>query len=426
MSTNSFLTPVLFSAISDEYGTRTALPLLLCDNSGDIMHSRIPEDYTGQFALPPECDEMLRGWRANIAENSARWGEAYFTTTPLGMIAFAVPVMEGDLFRGSFISGFVVFPEMARDIAPEIDRGLAQLGACDTSGIVETIKIRTVTRHRVRHFADLLMKIMARHGLLDPGTLAEKREKTAQQLDIAHYIKHVKNDDKNVAGLIIEKQEEIIIRVKRGDITGAKELLNEYLGYIFFDTGMNFDIIKIRIIELIVLMSRGAIELGAGSRELLKLNQGYLADLNRIDDYETLCLSVARILEDFIGRISTLMVDKKKIRVRLMLDYIQKNFTSGIAAADVAAVVGLSTGRALHLLTKETGRSFSEHVSRCRVNYGKYLLLQSDSSITDISLQAGFYDHSQFTRTFKSLENTTPLRFRNRFRKEGGTNLSFT
>ena len=417
MGTNIVITPGLFNAIFDEYGMRTALPLLLCGGSGNVMHSRIPEDFRGQFDLPPECGEKLREWRANIAENSSRWGEAYFTTTPLGMIAFAVPLMDGDSFKGCFISGFVAFPEMAGDMVPEIARGLTQIGAPGADGLVGKIAIRTVTRRRIRQFAELLMKIMGRHGLLDRGALAEKREKTVQQLNIAHYIEHVKKSDKNVAGTIIDKQEEIIVRVKRGDITGAKELLNEYLGYIFFDTGMNFDIVKIRIIELIVLVSRSAIELGAGSRELLKLSQGYLAELNRIDDYETLCLSVARILENFIGRISTIMIDKKKLKVRLMLDYIQQNLTGGITAADLAEVVNLSSGRALHLLTQETGRSFSEHVTRCRINYGKYLLLQSDSSITDIALQAGFYDHSQFTRTFKSLENTTPLLFRNRERR---------
>ncbi len=416
MSTNPIIPTALFNAISDEYGKRTALPLLLCDGSGNVMHSRIPEDYRGQFALPPECGEKLREWRAHIAENSSRWGEAYFTTTPLGMIAFAVPLMDGDSFRGSFISGFVAFPEMTRDIVPDIVRGMNEIGAPCTDVIVEQIAIRTMTRQQLRHFADLLMKTMGRHGLLDRRNLAEKREKTAQQLNIAHYIEHVKKADKNVAGSIIDKQEEIIFMVKRGDITGAKELLNEYLGYIFFDTGMNFDIIKIRIIELIVLMSRSAIELGAGSRELLKLNQGYLAELNRIDDYETLCLAVARILENFISKISTIMIDKKRMTVKLMVDYINQNFADGITVADLADAVNLSQGRTLHLLTQETGLSFSEHVTRCRIDYGKYLLLQTDNNIADIALQAGFYDHSQFTRTFKALENTTPIRFRNRFR----------
>jgi two-component system, response regulator YesN len=416
VSTKEIISPALFNAISDEYGSRTALPLLLCDGSGDVMHSRIPEDHRWQFALPEECGEKLREWRANIAENSSRWGEAYFTTTPMGLIAFAVPLMEGDSFRGSFISGFVAFPEMAGDMIPDITKGMAQLGAACTEGFVEQIAIRTVNRHQIRHFADLLMKIMVRHGLLDRRALAEKREKTAQQLNIAHCIEHVKKADKNVAGSIIDKQEEIIVRVKRGDITGAKEILNEYLGYIFFDTGMNFDIIKIRIIELIVLMSRSAIELGAASRELLKLNQGYLAELNRTEDYETLCLSVAGILENFIGRISTIMIDKKRMKVRLMLDYIHQNFTDGITAADVAKAVNLSAGRALHLLTRETGLSFTGHVTRCRVDYARYLLLNTDDTIADIALQAGFYDHSQFTRTFKSLEKATPLRFRKRFR----------
>ena len=126
---------------------------------------------------------------------------------------------------------------------------------------------------------------------------------------------------------------------------------------------------------------------------------------------------MTRILENFISNIATIMIDKKRMTVRLMVDYINQNFADGITASDVAGAANLSPGRALHLLSQETGRSFSEHVTRCRIDYGKYLLLQTDNRIADIALQAGFYDHSQFTRTFKALENTTPMRFRNRYRK---------
>jgi len=416
MNIQEYIHTGLFTSIAEEFCVRARLPLLLADRSGDVAFSLIQEDFRLQFDLPECCDDRLREWRINLVENSSRWGEAYFTTTPLGMIAFAVPVMDKEICLGSFISGFVAFPEMKPDIRSDITRGVSQLGAECTDELLDGIVVRTVTKHQIRHYADILMKMLVKHGMLDRRMFEEKREKTAQQLNIAHYIEHVKKTDKNVAGSIIEKQEEIIFKVKLGDIAGAKELLNEYLGYIFFDTGMNFDTIKIRIIELIVLMSRSAIELGAGSRELLRMNQGYLAELNRIEDYETLCLSVARILENFISKISTIMIDKKRIKVKLMLDFINQNFSDGITAAEVAGVADLSPGRALHLLTQETGLSFSAHVTRCRVEYAKYLLLNSDDTIADIANQAGFYDQSQFTKTFKSLEKVTPLHFRQQYK----------
>jgi two-component system, response regulator YesN len=412
MDLQEYIHPGLFTSIAEDFCGRTGIPLLLVERSGHVAYSLIQEDFRPQFDLPECCDAKLREWRINLVENSSRWGEAYFTTTPLGMIAFAVPLIIKDVVLGSFISGFVAFPEMIPDIGSDIARGMEQLGAPCAGEFPGSVAVRTVTKHQIRHFSDLLMKAMVRCGLLDRGVLNEKREKTAQQLDIAHYIEHMKKTGRNVAGSIIDKQEEIIVRVKRGDITGAKELLNEYLGYIFFDTGMNFDVIKIRVIELIVLVSRSAVELGAGSRELLTLNQRYLAELNRAGDYESLCHVVATILEHFIGKISTIMIDRKKVKVKLMLEYINLNFTDRITAAEVAAEARLSVGRALHLLAAETGRSLSEHVTRCRVEYGKYLLLNTEDSIADIALQAGFYDNSQFTRTFRAAEGITPLQYR--------------
>ncbi|MBN1531328.1 MAG: helix-turn-helix domain-containing protein [Spirochaetes bacterium] len=402
-----------FDAIASEYCRLFDLPLLLVDTAGGILEERMDEPFRPQFTLPDRYEGVMRSWRTVTVENACQWGDAYFTTTPLGMIAFAVPVMEGNIQAGALISGFVILPEMEADIRSELGRVLSHQGE-EYEGLAEGIPVRTVSKQQIRRFADTLMAIVNRQGLLNRTALDEKREKTAQQLNIAHYIEYMQKTGTNVAGRIIDTQEEIVLRAKRGDITGAKELLNEYLGCIFFDTGMNFDTIKIRVIELIVLVSRGAIELGAGSRELLLLNQRYLAELNRAADYESLCHSVAKILEHFVGKISTIMIDRKKIKVKLMLEYIGRNFTDRIAAADVAAEAGLSVGRALHLLAGETGRSLSEHVTRCRIDYGKYLLLNTEDSIADIALQAGFYDNSQFTRTFRAQEGITPCQYRKR------------
>ncbi len=416
MSLKSQLTPGLLTDIGRQFEAASRLPLLVLDASGNAMHALVQDEHRAQFALLESCGAHFREWCARVADNSCRWGDAYFTTTPIGTVVFAIPVLDGDMLAAAFVSGFTAFPETAGELAADAVKALAALRLeCDEESI-RALNVKVLTKHQVRYFAHLLMRVLGRYGMLDRSALREKRERTAQQLDIAHFIEQAKKTGRNVAGSILGMQEEIIFRVKRDDIRGAKALLNEYLGSIFLDTGMNFDMIKIRIIELIVLMSRSAIELGAGSRELLRLNQDYLARLNGTSDYESLCHAVVKILEHFIGRIDTIMIDRKRMKVRLMMDYIGQHFSGRIAAAAVAEAAGLSVSRALHLLREETGASFQEHVARQRVDYGKYLLLHSSESIAQIALQAGFYDSSQFTRIFKALERTTPGRFRKRFR----------
>jgi two-component system response regulator YesN len=416
MNLKAKLTTGMLSSIAQQYARAAQLPLLVLDGSGNTLHCLAQDEFRAQFEIMENLGDHFREWCARVADNSFRWGDAYFTTTPIGTVVFSIPVVDSDAHIGAFVSGFAAFPETAGDVAADARKALAGLKMeCDEAAI-RALRVKILTKHQVRYFADLLMKVLDRSGMLDRSALREKREKTAQQLDIADFIKQAKKTGRDVADSIISMQEEIIFRVKRGDIRGAKALLNEYLGCIFLDTGMNFDMIKIRIIELIVLMSRSAIDLGAGSSELLRLNQEYLARLNDTDDYESLCHAVVKILEHFIARIDTIMIDRKRMRVRLMLDYIGRHFSGRIAASSVAEAAGLSVSRALHLLREESGASFQEHVARHRVNYGKFLLLHSDDSIAQIALQSGFYDCSQFTRTFRAQERTTPGKFRKMFK----------
>jgi len=63
--------------------------------------------------------------------------------------------------------------------------------------------------------------------------------------------------------------------------------------------------------------------------------------------------------------------------------------------------------------------SLSEYVKKLRVDYGKYLLLNTDISLADCAIEAGFFDQSHFTKTFKQVEKIPPSQFRRKYKKWG-------
>jgi len=221
-----------------------------------------------------------------------------------------------------------------------------------------------------------------------------------------------------MARKILDKQDEIIQKVKLGDTAGAREILNEFLGSIFFESGMNFEVIKVRIIELIVIISRAAIEAGVGAQELLGLNYSYLTELSKVTDLEELLYQVTRVLENFIAKVSLGKEKKRKVRGQRMREFIHLNFTRKITARDVAKEAGLSVGRALHLFREETGMALTAYINKMKVDYGKYLLLNSDIQLAELADQLGYYDQSHFTKNFKRLEKITPSHFRLKYKTE--------
>lgn len=68
-------------------------------------------------------------------------------------------------------------------------------------------------------------------------------------------------------------------------------------------------------------------------------------------------------------------------------------------------------GRLFH---KITNVSFSQYLMNARINKAKLLLRSTDLSISEISLELGYYDSGHFIRQFKSITGYTPRDYRSR------------
>jgi len=343
-------------------------------------------------------------------EEAFRWGQGYITNCPLGLIMFAVPIVFNKKLLGGFLSGFAIFPEMRQDFVEEITQNLEGFGEIVDESKLRDLKIKIFSLKKVRDNVSYLLALTRQE---------DRKAKYIQQYKIANFLDDLKKNSPDVARKILDKQEEIIQKVKLGDKTGAREILNEFLGSIFFESGMNFEIIKVRIIELVVIISRTAIEAGVDAKDLMGLNYSNFTELNKATDLDELLLKLNDILTNFINRVSAIKEKKKKIKIRKMIEYIDQNFTRKLTSEEVSRFGGLSTSRCLHLFKEETGMSLSEYVKKLRVDYGKYLLLNTDISLADCAIEAGFFDQSHFTKTFKQVEKIPPSQFRRKYKKWG-------
>ena len=86
----------------------------------------------------------------------------------------------------------------------------------------------------------------------------------------------------------MKKEKELVARIKLDDRIGAKTILNKLVGEILFENLENGDVRKARILELIVVISRAAVEAGADMEKLLGLNYTYICELSEINEDETL------------------------------------------------------------------------------------------------------------------------------------------
>ena len=420
MKTGKTIAVAQFKSLAEEYRQKTGLRLILVDPGGKIISGSGGCDFCRQAGAGSE-EKLIKSCRQKMAqavEESFRWGEGYITTCPLGFVLFAVPIVQQKRLQGGLISGFAIFAEMKEDFAEEVSANLAKFGAAARSFSLMNKSVRNISLRKAKEAVSQLMSLTQKYEINDLAFLKERNEKYVQQYKIANFLEKLKRENPDIARKILDKQDEIIQKVKLGDRAGAREILNEFLGSIFFESGMNFEVIKVRIIELVVIISRAAIEAGVGAQELLGLNYSYLTELSKVTDLDELLFKVTRVLENFIAKVSLGKEKKRKVRFQRMRDFIHQNFTRKITARDVAREAGLSVGRALHLFREETGMALTGYINKMKVDYGKYLLLNSDIQLAELADQLGYYDQSHFTKNFKKFEKITPSHFRLKYKTE--------
>ena len=105
-----------------------------------------------------------------------------------------------------------------------------------------------------------------------------------------------------------DKERELIGLVRLGDRTGAREILNEILGSILYChedycSDHDFEVMKVRTLELMVVLSRAAVEGGAGLDKLLGLNFTYLQQLGESRRMEELWVWLVQILDRFLDTV---------------------------------------------------------------------------------------------------------------------------
>jgi len=400
--------------LGTEYRATAGLPLVLVDANGREVWRLGNCPVCARLSRSARRETLCREYRRRAVEESFRWGEPYISVCPFGLVTFAVPLSRKGKLSAGLLSGFSIFPQMEPDMREEVlDRVRRNRVRLDL-GPRSRLPFRVVPSESLRRSSRLLFDLAAAYGMSDMDTIAESREKSIQQFTIANYLEDVRAGKQDLLTSLASMQNEIIDKVVLGDLGGSREIINRFLGVIFLESGMNFDLLKVRLLELIVIISRAAISKGISADGLLGPRYSYLTDINAATGFDDLFWKVTKALENFTRAVSEERGRSALAHMTRMKDFLSRNFATRVSARDVAAAAGLSVSRALHLFKEQSGVSFSSYVARQRIDYAIYLMKNTDRSMADIASECGFFDQSHFTKTFRALEGSPPLRYRRR------------
>ncbi|MFC5407395.1 helix-turn-helix domain-containing protein [Cohnella soli] len=147
----------------------------------------------------------------------------------------------------------------------------------------------------------------------------------------------------------------------------------------------------------------------------------YSSSLNGIrselDRFNTLDEAMHQLKEDVDSIIGSLYErqtgDRQDERVEEMLHYVKANIHNPmLTIEEIANHVSLSVNYARTLFKEHTGAALAGYILNERIHLVKYLLVQTDCTITEIAIQSGFQSRSTFFTVFKKEVGVTPSEYR--------------
>jgi len=108
--------------------------------------------------------------------------------------------------------------------------------------------------------------------------------------------------------------------------------------------------------------------------------------------------------------------------VRLAKAYIQQHLHESISLDNVAHAVGISSFHFCKVFKRSTGMTFTDYLSRARVEKARRLLMRPSNRITEVAYEVGFQSLSHFNRSFRRVAGESPTEFRARMKNSSHGN----
>jgi len=420
----------------DSYYKATGFKAIFVDKKGKIFLSSASNGFFCDFCkLIQSNSEGEKRCFKSFSDGmlkSVDYGFPYIYRCHTGIIEWAASFLyEGELL-GSFISGGVLMRKPDSSFLKEIKKVDESL-RLEESQLEKILKrIRIVSEKKVKAAADIL-HIMANYlTKMELTDIKLRQEKYIQQARISEEIQKIKREElelnekeeKNENSFIsicslypLETERELLRRVRLGDKEGAREVLNEILGKILFKNAGQIELIRARILELAVVLSRAAVEADAELEMVLGLNFEYIQELGKNKTIEDLCIWIVKVLDRFTESVYENRNIKNVDIIRKTREFIRANYKKKIKLIDISRAIYLSPYYLSHIFKKETGSTLLEYLTKVRIEEAKRLLENTPWNTTRIAFEVGYSDQSYFCKIFKKIEGISPFEYKKRMRR---------
>jgi AraC-like DNA-binding protein/ligand-binding sensor protein len=355
------------------------------------------------------CTEMHR----NAIRESTQHGRPHIYQCELGFIFWVSSMYSDGKFSGALRGSGYLSDKTDKSVVAEKCNGT--IPPAEFSRYVSAFPLGDM--EKIQSLAEMLLLCAEFLSNGDENHHEKLRLRSEQQASLSVLINELKiqfPDGSTLPGYPLDKERELITSLHRGDKEETEKLLNEVLAVLIFSNPEQFQYIQLQVLELAVMLVRaGGNPTNSTSAEI---NVHYFKQIQEAKTVEELTGTLHSIVDSIIEQIISFQGIPHALALRKAELFIRENLTRKINLREIAKVAGLSAPYFSTVFKEEMGENLSRYINRLRVEKSIRMLLETNSTLSEISSACCFQDQSWFSKIFKSFTGISP----GKYRSQGG------
>ena len=288
---------------------------------------------------------------------------------------------------------------------------------CITKGKMEHffqffMELPVLGNYQLARYAGLAKQICTGHSVNDISIVYRNDHTNTEHTETVHEIELISKRQQKHRPLRWKKA--WFDAVKLGDEDRFKQLYNEpAIGLIGRKSLDDLQQAKFSYVSFISVMNWAVIDEGLPYEDILQLSDDYCQRMDRMNSVNSISRFKLKTGIDYCRKVMQYKgYDSYRAVTRRCSEYIKDHLYKKFSVSDLSSVANLNRRSLALYFRQDTGWSISEYITFKRLEEAKFLMANTEQSLSQISLLLQFSSQSYFGRKYKEIYGQTPQQFR--------------